>query len=61
VGDYELWSPVQLGAFDLRVRLEGDVATDHVVQEDAEGPDGQAVGAVPTEFDPLGRRVDSGT
>ena len=48
---------MEVGALDLGVCLEGDVSVDHVVEEDAERPDGEAVGAVPPELDPLGRRV----
>ena len=46
---------------DLFVRLEGDVATDHVVEEDAQGPDGGAGTLVPVKGDPFRRGVDSGS
>ena len=42
---------------DLAVFLPGNVTTDHVVQEDAETPDGGGAGPVPPGRDPLGRRV----
>ena len=50
----------QLGEADLLVRLEGDVAADHVEQEDAEGPDGGRLAPVLAETDPLRGGVDSG-
>ena len=43
---------------DLVVRLEGNVPTHHVEQEDAEGPDGSQLTIVPVVSDPLGRGVD---
>jgi len=42
------------------VLLEGDVPTDHVEEEDAEGPHGERIGRVAGEPDPLGRGVNSG-
>ncbi len=45
---------------DLLVRLEGNVPVDHVVQEDAQGPDGGGVAVVAPEQDPLRRRVHAG-
>ena len=48
------------GLADLPLRLEGDVAAEHVVQQDAEGPHGRRVAAVPAQPDPLGRGVDQG-
>ena len=44
---------------DLLVRLEGDVATDHVEEEDAEGPDGGELPVVTVLSDPLWRGVHS--
>jgi len=41
------------------VLLEGDVPAHHVVEEDAKGPDGQRVGGVTSETDPLRRGVDA--
>ena len=53
-------TPVRQSQQDLTVRLEGNVTADHVVEEDAEGPDGQAVRRVPPVLDPLRGSVDSG-
>ena len=50
-----------LAGTDGRVGLVGNVAADHVVEEDAEGPDGHRAGVVPAEPDPLRRRVDTGS
>ena len=44
----------------LSLCLEGDVAAEHVVQQDAERPHRRRVPAVPAEPDPLGRGVDQG-
>ena len=51
----------QLGVADLLVLLEGDVAADHVVEEDAEAPHGQGVAVIPATPDPLGRGVHPST
>ena len=51
---------MELGVADLVVCLEGDVAADHVVEEDAQGPDGGLGAQVPRTPDPLGRGVDPG-
>ena len=53
-------SEAQLGFADLLVRLEGDVATDHVKEQDAEGPDGGALPVIATLADPLRGRVHTG-
>ena len=45
---------------DLLVRLEGDVATDHVVEEDSQGPHSRLLAKVAAEPHPLGGRVDPG-
>ena len=50
----------QLRAADLLVALEGDVAADHVVQEDAQGPHGGQLPVVSVVSDPLGRRIHPG-
>ena len=50
----------QLRVADLLVLLEGDVAADHVVEEDAQGPDGQRVAVVAAAANPFRRRVHSG-
>jgi len=51
----------QGGSLDLGVCLEGDVAASHVVEEDSEGPDSEAVGFVPPVLDPLRWRVHPGS
>ena len=50
-----------VGAADVLVGLEGDVAADHVVEEDAEAPHGQGVAVIPATPDPLGRGVHAGS
>ena len=59
-GQSRVVPPVGQPQQDLAVRLEGDVATHHVVQQDAQGPDCQSVCRVPSVFDPLRGGVDSG-
>ena len=54
-------SPVRKPQHYLRVRLEGNVATKHVVEEDAQGPHCQTVGCVAPVFDPLWRSIDPST
>ena len=49
----------EIGDADLLVRLEGDVAADHVEEEDAEGPDGGELAVVTVLTDPLRRSVHS--
>ena len=39
----QLWEPGELGSADLSIALKGDVATDHVIEEDTQGPDGQTL------------------
>ena len=56
-----LAAELELGVADLVVGLEGNVALDHVEEEDAEGPDGGGVAVVPGTPDPLRRGVDTGT
>ncbi len=56
----EVRPEADLGALDLVVGLEGDVTAHHVVEQDAQAPDGQVVRLVPPELDPLGRGVDPG-
>ena len=53
--------PVRQPQHYLGVRLEGDVATEDVVEEDAQGPDSQTIGCVASVLDPLWRSVDSGS
>ena len=50
-----------LGVADVLVLLEGDVALDHVEQEDAQGPDGGRAAQVALAGDPLWRCVHSST
>ena len=59
VGQVKGFPEIEVRLLDLRVCLKGDVAADHVVEEDAQAPDGQAVGSVSSELDPLGRSVNS--
>ena len=49
---------VELGVADLLVLLEGDVPADHVVEEDAQGPDGGRHPVVAGAPDPLRGGVD---
>ncbi len=60
-----LWTDVAVEAdpraADLLVRLEGDVAADHVVQEDAQAPDSGLVAVVLVALDPLGRGIHTRT
>ena len=51
---------LDVGRTDLLVLLEGNVALDHVEEEDAEGPDGERVGPVTVAPDPLRRCVHTG-
>ena len=53
-------SEAQLCAADLLVRLKGDVATDHVKEQDAQGPDGGALPVIATLADPLRGGVNAG-
>ena len=50
----------ELCVADLLVLLEGDVAADYVVEEPAQGPDGQRVAVVAAASDPFWRSVDPG-
>ena len=50
----------ELRVADLLVLLEGDVAADHVVEEDAQGPHSQRVAVVAATADPLWWSVDPG-
>jgi hypothetical protein len=57
----ESGSELEVCVADLLILLEGDVAADHVVEEDAQAPDGKPVSPVSPELDPLWRSVHSGT
>ena len=61
LGEGRALGPVREALQDLLVLLEGDVADDEVVEQDAEAPDGEAARRVPTTQDPLGGRVHAGT
>ena len=50
----------ELRVADLLVLLEGDVAADHIVEEDAQGPHGQRVAVIAAAANPLRRRVHPG-
>ena len=50
----------KLWVADLLVFLEGDVPAHHVIQEDAEGPDGERIAVVSAAPDPLWGSIDSG-
>jgi hypothetical protein len=49
------------GADDLVVLFEGNIAADHVVEQDAQRPNGGWPSVVPPVSDPFRRRVNSGT
>ena len=49
-----------LSVADLLVSLVGDVAADHVVEEDAQGPDSHGLGVVTPLSDPFGGRIHPG-
>jgi len=51
---------VDLGVADLLIFLEGDVALDHVVEEDAKRPDGERVALVSRASNPFWGGVYSG-
>jgi hypothetical protein len=44
---------------DLRIFLKGDVAAHHVVEQNAQRPDGGAVAVIASRADPFGRAVNS--
>ena len=51
---------VELGVADLLIPLEWDVAADHVIEEDAQGPHGHGLVVIATLPDPLWRGVHPG-
>ena len=59
-GELDMVMPVDLGGADLLVGSVGDVATEHVVQQDTQGPHRQAVSSIFSQLNPFRRRVDSG-
>jgi len=52
---------LDLCAADLVVSLKRNIAANHVVEEDAEGPDGEGSGAVAVAADPFGWGIHAGT
>ena len=52
-------SELDVGVADLLVLLEGNVSADHVVEQDAEAPDGGGDSVVTAEADPLRRSVNA--
>ena len=60
VGEAQVPVPGELASAGVPVAGEGDVTAEHVVEEDAQGPDGQPVPSVAPLLDPLGRGVDPG-
>ena len=52
--------PDQLTGADLVVSLEGNVSVEHVVEEDSQAPDSEAVTRVLLPHRPLWRGVDPG-
>ena len=44
---------------NLLVRLKGNIPADHVVKEDAQGPDSRGLPVVATLLDPFRWRVDT--
>ena len=57
----EASTELDLGVADLLILFEGDVAADHVVEQDAQAPDGGGVGVVTGAADPFGRSVNAGS
>ena len=57
---WDVATEVHLGVADLLVLLKGDVALHHVVEEDAQGPDGERVSLVSRASDPFWGSVYSG-
>jgi hypothetical protein len=54
-------SELEVGVADLLVLLEGDVPADHVVEEDAQAPDGSGNAVVAAIANPLWWSVNSGS
>jgi len=55
----EFWSECNVGVFDLGIGFEGNVSADHVIQQDAQAPNGQTVPFIASEFDPFWWGVNS--
>ena len=47
----------QFSIADLIISLKGDVPTDHVIEQDPQGPNGGFIAKVPGAPDPLWRRI----
>ena len=60
-GERQVGGPDQARPADLVVGGEGDVSTQHVVQEDSQGPHRELVRLVFPRQDPLRRTVDTST
>ena len=58
--DVDVRMPDQLTGADLLVSLEGNVSVKHVVEQDSQAPDGEAVTRVLLQHRPLRWGVDSG-
>merc|ERR1712156_949462 len=57
----QLWEPGEMSSADLSIALKGHVSADHVVEEDTQGPDCEALWPVSSGVDPLWGRVDPGS
>ena len=52
-------SEVDLGIADLLILLKGNVSADHVVEENAKGPNGGRVAVIPAVSDPFWWGINS--
>ena len=52
-------APLQLSLENLVILFEGNIAADHVEEQDAQGPNGGADALVAMILDPLGRTVNA--
>ena len=52
---------VDLGRTDLLIFLKWDVSTDHVIEQNPQGPDSSGWAVVAVQPEPLGRSIDPGT
>merc|ERR1719336_2049092 len=60
LAELQLWEPCEMSSADLSIALKGHVPADHVVKEDSQGPDCEALWPVSSGVDPLWGRVDPG-
>ena len=58
--DLQMGAGGQLTSEYLTIRCEGDVTTEHVIQQHPQAPGGQALRSVLPISHPLRRRVDTG-